>query len=87
MTGTNADRLAYNTKNAAKACDLPRFVIDAAIKRGDLRATKSGRSNIILREDLYVWLRKCLDAGSFPQIPVSQEDRERMAVLNRGRKK
>jgi len=77
--------VAFSAAGAAAASDLPRQQIDHAIKIGALRAVKSGRRMIILRDDLLTWLRKCAEQGEIPN-PTSSVDREKLAELNRKRR-
>ena len=77
--------IARTAAKAAEACGLPRQTIDAAIKSGDLQATKSGRRYIVLTEDLIAWLRRCRERGEIPS-PIKPGDRERLAELNRARR-
>lgn len=77
--------VAYTAQRAAEASGLPRQTIDAAIKAGELQATKSGRRHIVLAEDLVAWLKRCRERGEIPS-PVKPGDRERLAELNRARR-
>src|SRR5262245_58441815 len=76
---------AFTAQSAATSCELPRQQADHAIKRGELKAMKSGKRWIILREDLLAWLHKCRDKGEI-QAPITQRDREMLAALNRSRR-
>ena len=76
--------LAFTEGGLARASDLPRQTIAAARRRGDLKAIKSGRRWIILREDAEIWLRRCRDVGVI-EAPIAEADRKRLADLNRGR--
>lgn len=77
--------VSYTRASAAAATGLPGVTIDLAIRTGELPAVKSGRRLIILKEDLIAWLRRCRERGSIPS-PISDDDRERLADLNRARK-
>lgn len=79
------EQLAYTEGSAAAAIFVPRQTISAARKSGELRAMKSGRRWIILREDLVSWLKRCRERGEIP-TPLSQADRERLATLNCARR-
>lgn len=86
MNASVSESLAYTAGGAAAACGLPRQSVDHAIKTGELPAMRSGRRYIVLREDVLAWLRRCRDRGEIP-VPVNQADRERLAGLNRARKR
>lgn len=80
------DQQAYTGRTAAETSGQPRQTVDYAIKIGELRATKSGNRFVILREDLLAWLRMCRDRGYFARPGVTQQDRERLASLNRSKR-
>jgi excisionase family DNA binding protein len=85
MKSKISEQLSYTEGGASDASGLPRQTICAARKSGELRAMKSGRRWIILREDLLAWLKHCRERGEIP-TPISQADRERLAELNRARR-
>lgn len=79
------DHLAHTRGTASTAAKVPGKVIDRAIKLGELKAVKCGRRYIILSTDLRAWLELCKQRGHFPSS-VTDNDRERLASLNRARK-
>lgn len=81
-----AETLAYTRASAAAAAGVPAVTIDVAIESKELTAIRSGRRLVILREDLLNWLKLCKARGSMPSH-VTQNDRERLAELNRARKR
>lgn len=85
MAKESPEQLSYTGGSAAKATDLPRQTIDAAVKSGELPAVKAGKRFIILRTDLLAWLERCKQRGAFPSF-TTDDDRERLAQLNRARK-
>jgi excisionase family DNA binding protein len=80
------EQLAYTEGDAATACGVPRATIREGRRSGKLRAVKSGRRWVILREDLLAWLQHCRERGEIP-TPVSAADRERFAALNLARRR
>jgi excisionase family DNA binding protein len=52
------DPLALTITQAITTAGVRKTSLYAAIKRGDLRAKKSGRRTLILRDDLRVWLER-----------------------------
>jgi excisionase family DNA binding protein len=50
------DPLAFTIPQAITTAGVSKTSLYAAIKRGDLRARKSGRRTLILCEDLRAWL-------------------------------
>ena len=86
-TSLKVAALSYTRAGAVAATGLPGATIDLAIARGELTAVKSGRRMVILAEDLEAWLRRCRERGHVPSPAPSQEDRERLAALNRARRR
>ncbi len=80
------EAISYTRAGAAAATGLPGGTIDLAIAQGELKAIKSGRRLVILREDLEAWLRRCREKGAIPSPTPTQADRERLASLNQARK-
>lgn len=85
MKAESLESVAFTAGGAATATGLPRQQIDHAIRTGALPATKSGRRQIVLKEDLLAWLRRCREQGAIPS-PTTQADREKLAALNRARR-
>jgi hypothetical protein len=85
MKTESVESLAFTAGSLTKATDVARQAVDLAIKTGALKATKSGRRWIILREDAIAWLKRCREQGEIPS-PISQADREKLAELNRMRR-
>jgi excisionase family DNA binding protein len=52
------DPLAFTIPQAITTAGVRKTSLYAAIKRGDLRAKKSGRRTLILRDDLHAWLER-----------------------------
>jgi excisionase family DNA binding protein len=52
------DPLAFTIPQAITTAGVRKTSLYAAIKRGDLRARKSGRRTLILRDDLNAWLER-----------------------------
>jgi excisionase family DNA binding protein len=77
--------VAHTRSEAIIVSRVPGHTLDDAIEKGELRATRSGRRLIILREDLLEWLRKCRDRGEIPPRLPTEADRARLAKLNRER--
>jgi excisionase family DNA binding protein len=78
------ESLGFSAGNLAKSLDVPRKQVDHAIKTGSLKAIRSGRRWIILKDDALAWLAECRKQGAIP-APVSGADREKLAKLNRAR--
>jgi excisionase family DNA binding protein len=53
-----SDPLAFTIRQAITTAGIRKTSLYAAIKRGDLRARKSGRRTLILRDDLHGWLER-----------------------------
>jgi excisionase family DNA binding protein len=73
--------VSYTQDTAGKRTGLPVQTINAAIRRRELPAIRSGRRYIILHDDLVAWLRQCKERGTIPP-PIDAEGRERLAELN-----
>jgi len=86
MTKEKPQPISFTRGAAVEATGVPGVTIDKAIDDGELIAIRSGRRLIILREDLEAWLRRCRAKGEIP-TPISDRDRERLAELNRGRRR
>ena len=56
LTHTEADKLAFSIKEAARASCISRSELYLASARGDLRAVKLGKRTLIRREDLVAFL-------------------------------
>ena len=52
------DPLAFTIPQAITTAGVRKTSLYQAIKRGDLRAKKSGRRTLILRDDLHAWLER-----------------------------
>ena len=52
------DPLAFTIRQAITTAGIRKTSLYAAIKRGELRARKSGRRTLILRDDLHAWLER-----------------------------
>jgi excisionase family DNA binding protein len=52
------DPLAFTIPQAITTAGIRKTSLYAAIKRGELRARKSGRMTLILRDDLRAWLER-----------------------------
>ena len=52
------DRMAFTVREAITTAGVRKTSLYAAIKRGDLRAKKSGRRTLILRDDLHARLER-----------------------------
>jgi excisionase family DNA binding protein len=59
---TLAQPVIYSVRQACELTHAGRTTLYAAIKAGQLRAVKRGRSTLLLREDLLRWV------GGFPSI-------------------
>jgi excisionase family DNA binding protein len=54
---TMGEIVGYSRIDSAKASGTGLSTIDNAIRGGELKAHKLGRRTIILRDDLFAWLR------------------------------
>jgi len=79
------EQLGFTAGGLADSIQSPRRQVDLAIRTGDLKAIRSGRRFIILRQDADDWLRRCRERGEIP-TPVTPGDREKFAELNRARR-
>jgi excisionase family DNA binding protein len=57
--GLPVEPLAFSVDDSCRATGVGRTTLYAAIKNGELRATKVGRRTVILRADLESWLNSC----------------------------
>ena len=64
------DPLAFTIPQAMSTAGIRKTSLYAAIKRGDLRAKKSGRRTLILRDDLHAWLER------LPTLELKRAHRE-----------
>jgi excisionase family DNA binding protein len=62
-----SDPLAFTIPQAITTAGVRKTTLYAAIKEGRLRARKSGRRTLILRDDLRAWLE------SLPSLDLKRE--------------
>ena len=65
-----SDPLAFTILQTITTAGVRKTSLYAAIKRGDLRARKSGRRTLILRDDLRAWLER------LPALDLKRSHRE-----------
>jgi excisionase family DNA binding protein len=71
------DPLAFTIPQAMSTAGVRKTSLYAAIKRGDLRAKKSGRRTLILRADLHAWLVLRADLHAWlEQLPALELQRQ-----------
>ena len=78
--------LSFTLAGATEATGIAYVALKDAIRAKDLPAIRSGRRYIILADDLRAWLEKSKARGVIPS-PIDDEGRERLAELNRQRKR
>jgi excisionase family DNA binding protein len=71
------DPLAFTIRQAITTSGVRKTSLYAAIKRGDLRAKKSGRRTLILRADLHAWLEQlpALELQRQPRLETAKPAR------------
>jgi hypothetical protein len=79
------ESLGFTAGSLAASIGVPRQQVDYAIRTGRLRAIKSGRRWIVLKDDALAWLKLCREEGGIPS-PVTQADKDKFAALNRARR-